>query len=277
MKHKSMKWLAALTLALTQASVYAITIDGDLNDWIGTPAGQASDWTPLRSSTFYTVEDQNTNYLNPGYGGQDYDAEAIYVEVQSDTLYIAIVTGLSPASSDWPAGDIAIDFGDDDSFEYGIVVRGDTTNSRGGTGEAGDIFRVTEWNYGIWTAPDNYDPTGASTYKSAHPTTVKSGTDTGKNADLAYKKATYNGLDIGQLGAFEGDHYVIEAAVDVSVFDPALWGQKFAVHWTMACANDWIEVDPNPAPEPPVMLLLGGGLGLLGWSRRQSKTRAHRS
>ncbi|BCX82324.1 hypothetical protein MIT9_P1910 [Methylomarinovum caldicuralii] len=271
--HHIIRWLTALLL-LMQTPVRAITIDGDLNDWIATPQGKAGDWQPLRNTTSSTIEDQNTNYLNPGYGGQNYDAEAIYVELDSGTLYVAIVTGLGPYSSKWPAGDIAIDFGDDDSFEYGIVVLGDMSNPRGGLGSAGEIYQVTEWNYGLWTAPDNHDPSGSSSYKSAHPATVKSGEHKG-TARMVYQKALYNDNEITQLGKFAGDHYVIETAIDVSVFDPSLWGQKFNVHWTMACANDWIEVDP--VPEPPVAFLFGAGLGLLGWSRYQGRSRAHRS
>jgi len=259
---------------LSPAQAVSIAIDGDLKDWIGQPQGQASDWNPLRASTYASIEDQGGNantYLNPGYGGQEYDAEAMYLEIDNGNLYIAIVTGLSPSKSEWPAGDIAIDFGNDGSFEYGIVTLGDSTNNRGGAGDAGEVYEVSEWNYGIWTNPDEYNTSGDSPYKRAHPTTIRSGTQIG-TASLVYQEASYNG-SVPPLGDLGGDHYVIEAAVSLDLFDDTLLKKDFTVHWTMACANDWIQTDPARVPEPPVILLLALGLSCLtagGWKRQRA-------
>jgi hypothetical protein len=131
------------------------------------------------------------------------------------------------------------------------------------------VFQVSKWNYGLWTAPGTYNPSGDSSYKRAHPTSVKSGNWLG-NALLAYQAATYNGSLIARLGAYPGNHYLIEAAVPLSLFNPTLRSQKFNVHWTMACANDWIQVDPDLAsiPEPSVLLLMGAGILGMTWRRR---------
>lgn len=54
--------------------------------------------------------------LFPGWGGQAYDAEALYVHLDTSYLYLALVTGLSPNTPNNPAGnsygpgDFAIDF-----------------------------------------------------------------------------------------------------------------------------------------------------------------------
>ncbi len=249
----------------------AIMIDGDLKDWIGQPQGNASDWTPLRSTTHYTVEDQDGDanaYLDPGYGGQAYDAEAMYVEIMDGTLYIAVVTGVAPdANADWPAGDIAIDFGNDGIFEYGIVTLGDSDNPKGGTGDAGEVYDVDSWNYGIWTNPDVHNETDESPYKKAHPTTVKTGTLLG-SAELKYEEAKYNGSIPTALGDKGGNHYLIEAAIPLSFFAPDLLKQDFTVHWTMTCANDWIQTDPMGVPEPPVSWLLTTALAGLALRKR---------
>ncbi len=273
-QNKMSQWSLSLLLFLPVFSVSAVpfTVDADLNDWINSPQGQATDWNPYKPNVFYQEEDQAGGHLNPGGGGQPYDAEAIYVAVASNQLLVAVVTGRQPEVTDWPAGDIAIDFGNDGTFEYGIVAYGDGGKSyagsylngyKGGIGDAGDFYRVNEWNYGIWKGDGKTDyqtdPALMSVYKKAHPTTVKSGVKLDE-VMLEYKKATFDGDDIAKLGQWGGEHYVIEAAIPLDLFDPALLGQKFTVHWTMACANDWIETDPATVPEPPVAFLIAAGL-----------------
>jgi hypothetical protein len=69
-------------------------------------------------------EDQNENYLIPGYGGQAYDVEYLGLYVTDTRLYFGLQTGLElafPATSDNPQPfDIAIDIGDNDSYDYAI-------------------------------------------------------------------------------------------------------------------------------------------------------------
>ncbi len=260
--------IGALTLIAASNAHSSIVVDGNWTDWIN-PAGSgsAADWTPISSSTKYDVEDTavGTSYLNPGYGGQAYDAEAIYVSTDSSNIYVAVITGRDPNAAGWRWGDIGIDFGLDGTFEYGIVTRGDSgEHSSSGIGDAGDVYSVSEWNLGIWDAPDVHNANPTTDYAKAHPTSIEAGTKI-DDGDFAFSKVDF---DIGGLG---GDHWFMEARISVGSLDPNLLNQPFMAHWTMGCNNDWIQVDPllGQVPEPTPFALLG--LGLLGMFANKRK------
>lgn len=261
-----------LLLATGPAAALSINVDSDLKDWLaGAPSGSsATDWEPITDPSIkYSIEDQTgTNtHLDPGWGGQDYDAEAIYVERSATHINIAVVTGRAPGASGYAAGDIAIDFGLDGIFEYGLVTLSDST----GIGNAGELYRVSEWNLGLWTAPGVTGDASTTAFGRAHPTSVKTGTKVG-DAALSYAEFKYNGVSGLGLGAYgdAGKHYVIEASIALNLIDPTLSSEAFLVHWTMACANDIVEVDPpGNVPTPaPLLLVLAGLVGLL---RRRAK------
>jgi hypothetical protein len=274
MLKNSMLWVAVIFIGCSSALAGTITVDGDLKDWIARPAGVAGDWSQLRrpGTTLFTEEDQNTPYLNPGYGGQTYDAEAMYLEVDSNMLYVAVVTGLRPDHPAWKPGDLAIDFGNDQVYEYGIVTVGDAVSGHdawnAGIGTAGQVYRVAEWNLGLWGAPNSPNDSATPTdYQRQHPTSIKSGALIG-SAAVSYALARYDGNPLGALGALGGNHYLIEAAIPLNLFPEFSSGapKGFTVHWTMGCANDWIALDPpGQVSEPSGLGLMGLGLvGLLG-------------
>lgn len=273
-----------IILGFLSNSAYAITIDGDLKDWIAQPNHSAGDWTPISSGVFYTVEDQsgleNNGYLNPGYGGQAYDAEAIYVTRDAVNLYIAIVTGLAPNTTSYPAGDIALDFGSNGSFDYGVIVKSDSQHTNpdsdlnGGIGNQGQIYRVNQWNVGLWD--DNGNDVGNGHGTDKNPTTVKAGTLLPGLATIVYEQARYNGSSVNNiLGAYAGRHYLIEASLPLNLFTAAELAQTLAVQWTMACANDVISVnDPLPTvPTPAVLPMLA--LGILALRHYRNKSQVH--
>lgn len=249
------------------APASAYVIDGSISDWGLQRTGSVTDWTPLLGVKAWAVEDQTgplSAFLDPGYGGQRYDAEALYLDWDATYLYILVVTGLppgnvhDPAANSYGAGDILIDFGRDGSFDYGLVVK----NYAGLL--PGEVYRTGSLHYGIWSSP------GVPGTPSPYAVALASGTPVG-TAQLAYSTTGVN-----NLGQYKSDlHYAIEAAIPLAALGSD-WGvngpnKAFDVQWTMYCANDLITVDPAPTAvsEPNMLALLAlAGLSVVVPLRR---------
>lgn len=228
-----------------------ISVDGDLSDWGVTRSGNASDWTP-DAGIFFTVEDQRSWKLEEGYGGQGYDAEAIYAYKDESRLYIALVTGHNPETAEngntsFGAGDFAFDFGINGTYEAGINIK----PSWDTFGVVAGVYDNIDWAYGLWD--DNLE---TNYLNSEHPTSILGGNLLG-TAELAISTAQTG------FGQWANDkHYFYEMSVGIDVLRAAGWqGEKFNIHWTQNCGNDSILVDP-PAnvPEPSSLALLMAGL-----------------
>ena len=259
---------------MTSAGAQALVIDGNLADWGLKQTGQASDWIPdpaiVTSAEHYTEEDQTGGAgtrLFPGWGGQAYDAEALYVSIYSGSLYIALVTGLHPGTPDDPKnnsyapGDFAIDFvdfGEKGSFEFGIQTTG---------ADKGKAYQVSEWHYGLWDVNGNVTKTNPDL---KHPTSMKTYTQ----QPVGIGSLVYTDIPFTKMGVNTSDkHYVIEAAIPLSSFSG--YTGKFDVHWTMNCANDAISADPDlTVPEPGTLALLPLGLLSLMALRRRKQASA---
>ena len=267
MKKSIKQLLAGNALMLASLSASAVVIvDGNFGDWqVDSNTMQSG-----LSDVHQTVEDQHGGYLSPGYGGQQYDAEAMYTRWDNSRLYIGVMTGRAQNASGWTAGDIAIDLGSNGSYEFGVVTSSQTGFGGDGIGNAGALYAVNDWNYGIWEAPNQsvgLNAQGAVDY--GHPTSVAQGALIDM-VDFAYSD------DETGLGQWDDDrHYFIETAIDVSLLGglSSLLSDGFSLHWAANCNNDFIQLDIDPAavPEPGTFgMLLAGSLALFFARRRES-------
>jgi len=237
-------------IVLLAGESFGYVINGNLSDWGVTPGHYGfSDWQP-NEGIFWVVDDQTGDiytYLGPGYGGQFYDVEAIYFDYDNDYAYIAIVTGFPQSGRDYGGyyfypGDIALDFGIDGSYEYGIITSSNRP-SYALSGSPGYVYKVTSWA----TA---YEGTHPGIWHGVSDPTVIKGGEQKRNVSLYYKSA--------------GDeHYVIETSVPLNIFGDD-WQIPLRIHWTETCGNDYLNLDVIPEPSSIFLLSLGlFGLGSL--------------
>lgn len=249
--------LAGLFVLVSSAPASAYVIDANLGDWGVHQTGAASDWTPNSQTKAWIVEDQtgglNTK-LTPGYGGQAYDVEALYLNYDAQYLYLALVTGHDPLTPNnggsYGPGDFAIDFGQNGSYDFGI-------ETLGGDKVQGGVYAVTQWGAGLWGAANE------------GPTSILNGDLLGL-ANVAYSTTS-----ITNMGIYTADkHFVYEARIPTTLFG-AYWGaDSFAVQWTMNCANDSLQLNalkPGTVPEPGTLILFPIGMVSLIWLSRRHR------
>jgi len=212
-----------------------------LSDW-GVSYGNW-DVTGFDGYSDYEVEDwvlgsSVQGYIGPGWGGQDYDVEALYFGMDGDFYYFAMVTGFRPEGQDGiEAGDLFVDTNQDGGYEYAFDTSAGGALVSGITGvENPDAGGGENWG-GV------SDPFRVSTYTGP----------------------ALTGFDYSYTD-FDG-RYALEVVIDKSLMGPI---DRYHIHWTMGCGNDAADLYGDPVPEPATLLLVGGGLlGVVAGRRRR--------
>ncbi len=211
------------------------------------------------TSTFSEDTPDGVYYLAPGYGGQAYDAEFLGLFATSERLYFGLQTGIelepgqAATSGNQQPGDIALDFDNDNSFDWAIRF----------WSSGFSVINVSAW-----------DNVYYSQHSASNPWRADSGTvvdETSYTHDIVYNSAARDahGNDL--------DSNILEGWVSASAFGLTEFGEDFFVeaNWTMQCGNDFANVTSTgvaPVPEPATLLMLSAGLiGLAGYGRRKRK------
>jgi len=172
--------------------------------------------------------------------------ETIYFSQDSLYAYFAVVSGFplegrTVRGKDYFAGDFALDFGSDGSYEFGMETTG---------ANQGSFYSVITWADPLFTVCGPYN--------------IISGNYLG-DAQFAYDNSTYTA----------DGHYVFEFAISKSLFG-SYWNDfsstpQFSAKWTMSCGNDCLQLDVAHVPgvpEPSTFLLFGFGAATVMLKKR---------
>ena len=190
--------------------------------------GEAEDWVG------------GGGFVDPGVGGQHFDAEYLLWKLEGNDLLLGLQTGFDIVTGSYggyDAGDIALSFdGNAADYEYGLHFQ---------SSEDTVLHTV-----GSWTPP--------GTFPASTPYAMLGG--------LGDSGIEVNWFQEGSDNANGLSYYRMVRLIDIGDWGPF----TLDAHWTMSCGNDKIS-GRVPVPEPSTLLLLGSGLVGLGFVRRRFK------
>jgi hypothetical protein len=268
-------------VAFTGSQALAYLIDGNLDDWGITIVNDDDSLLidPVSGITYW-VEDDPDHWgdggpVGPGYGGQNYDAEAICAALDDSWLYFAVASGARPDNGweRYEPGDIMITNSagtmfalETTGYRYdldgaGFVANDPTTVTSMQTGVAGHLYQVhgyypedsgstlvmrglTNWSL----AADNQDPVQLYSV----------------GASISNIEFVFNN-DFNINGS-PSQHSFMEGRISRTLLG-GLDDNIVNVHWANACGNDGGSA-ATPEPSTALMFVVGS-FALLGFCRKE--------
>lgn len=281
--------------AAAGAHAATLTVDGNLNDWGVTVAdNNGSVFTTINPGIGFMgsfIDDRDDNagdggFLDPHYGGQNYDTEFMGAALQGNTLYIAIVSGLRPDNgfTRYGPGDMIIT---SSQGTFGIEMGG---GAGGGsddpivTGDAGSHYTLNSNGFTTGHATTASNQVVGGIYSGDDITWVNNTiapltptqflVNDGSVEALAFADFVWN-VSTDDTGTAQ--HSIIEMSFDVRTFLDASGSGTLDIIWGPACGNDFVHLtlfiptaDEVPAPAAGGLMLFGL-LGFAALRRRRAR------
>jgi hypothetical protein len=273
----------------------SIGVNVNLADGLGNQDRTVAQWTPSAAGVGYKIEDSvgSSGYVGPGYGGQPYDLEALYVQRTATQLIITGVSGANPgfnpaagtSSPTCTSPTCSPTYGMGDFFVGSLV--GGTFSPQRGIELTGHHFTLDGSGHTTgWSSPldkgkvvtlsgsvaSSGAVSGATGWESGLGVWGGMGAPSQLAAGYTAGSGSYTPAMIEYETLGTGPHYVYQAKLDLT----ALAGLDFnsmAVRWGEICGNDILEaLVPAAVPTPSTLSLMVGlmGLGALVSRRRKA-------